>query len=54
MQVGQSITVVDGGRRQSESGSESEQSAGTRRDREYKKSSVLSNLFGRKKKPSQS
>ncbi|KAK0173670.1 hypothetical protein PV328_006832 [Microctonus aethiopoides] len=50
----QSITVVDG-RRASESGSESEQSSGgSRKDRDYKRSSVLSNLFGRRKKPSQS
>lgn len=51
-----SITVVDGaGRRASESGSESEHSfSGSRKDRgDYKKSSVLSNLFGRRKKPSQ-
>ena len=50
-----SISVVDGaGRRQSESGSESEHSySGSRKDRDYKKSSVLSNLFGRRKKPSQ-
>ncbi|KAM0736256.1 Spectrin beta chain, non-erythrocytic 1 [Formica fusca] len=48
------ITVVDG-RRTSESGSESEQSSGgNRKDRDYKRSSVLSNLFGRRKKPSQS
>lgn len=49
------ISVVDGaGRRASESGSESEHSfGGTRKDRDYKKSSVLSNLFGRRKKPSQ-
>ncbi|XP_031782461.2 spectrin beta chain, non-erythrocytic 1 isoform X3 [Nasonia vitripennis] len=50
-----SISVVDGaGRRASESGSESEQSfGGSRKDRDYKKTSVLSNLFGRRKKPSQ-
>ncbi|XP_014213231.1 spectrin beta chain, non-erythrocytic 1 isoform X2 [Copidosoma floridanum] len=49
------ISVVDGsGRRASESGSESEHSfSGSRKDRDYKKSSVLSNLFGRRKKPSQ-
>ncbi|XP_076681486.1 spectrin beta chain, non-erythrocytic 5 kst isoform X2 [Andrena cerasifolii] len=48
----QSVTVVDGGRRASESGSESEQSIGSnRKDRDYKRSSVLSNLFGRRKKP---
>ncbi|XP_044008912.1 spectrin beta chain, non-erythrocytic 5 isoform X1 [Aphidius gifuensis] len=48
------ITVVDG-RRASESGSESEQSSGSsRKDRDYKRSSVLSNFFGRRKKPSQS
>ncbi|XP_063994705.1 spectrin beta chain, non-erythrocytic 5 isoform X3 [Diachasmimorpha longicaudata] len=52
--VSQSISVVDG-RRASESGSESEQSSGgSRKDRDYKRSSVLSNLFGRRKKPSQS
>ncbi|XP_034944641.1 LOW QUALITY PROTEIN: spectrin beta chain, non-erythrocytic 5 [Chelonus insularis] len=45
------ISVVDG-RRASESGSESEQSSGgSRKDRDYKRSSVLSNLFGRRKKP---
>lgn len=45
------ITVVDG-RRASESGSESEHSVGNnRKDRDYKRSSVLSNLFGRRKKP---
>ncbi|XP_012530663.2 spectrin alpha chain isoform X3 [Monomorium pharaonis] len=48
------IAVVDN-RRASESGSESEQSSGgNRKDRDYKRSSVLSNLFGRRKKPSQS
>lgn len=48
------IAVVDN-RRTSESGSESEQSSGgNRKDRDYKRSSVLSNLFGRRKKPSQS
>ncbi|XP_033210984.1 spectrin beta chain, non-erythrocytic 1 isoform X3 [Belonocnema kinseyi] len=53
-QGGQNISVVDG-RRPSESGSESEQSTGgSRKDRDYKRSSVLSNLFGRRKKPSQS
>ncbi|XP_053986770.1 spectrin alpha chain isoform X1 [Hylaeus volcanicus] len=47
----QNITVVDG-RRPSESGSESEHSMGSnRKDRDYKRSSVLSNLFGRRKKP---
>ncbi|XP_015429630.1 PREDICTED: spectrin beta chain, non-erythrocytic 5 isoform X1 [Dufourea novaeangliae] len=50
----QNITVVDG-RRASESGSESEHSmSSNRKDRDYKRSSVLSNLFGRRKKPSQS
>lgn len=40
------------GRRASESGSESEHSVGSnRKDRDYKRSSVLSNLFGRRKKP---
>ncbi|XP_034181532.2 spectrin beta chain, non-erythrocytic 5 kst isoform X1 [Osmia lignaria lignaria] len=53
-QNAQNITVVDG-RRASESGSESEHSVGNnRKDRDYKRSSVLSNLFGRRKKPSQS
>ncbi|XP_044574402.1 spectrin beta chain, non-erythrocytic 1 isoform X3 [Cotesia glomerata] len=48
------VSVVDG-RRASESGSESEQSSGgSRKDRDYKRSSVLSNFFGRRKKPSQS
>jgi len=48
------IAVVDN-RRASESGSESEHSSGgNRKDRDYKRSSVLSNLFGRRKKPSQS
>ncbi|KAJ8678764.1 hypothetical protein QAD02_014551 [Eretmocerus hayati] len=49
------ISVVDGaGRRASESGSESEHSfGGSRKDRDMKKSSVLSNLFGRRKKSSQ-
>lgn len=47
----QSLTNVDG-RRASESGSESEHSVGSnRKDRDYKRSSVLSNLFGRRKKP---
>ncbi|XP_012141419.2 spectrin beta chain, non-erythrocytic 5 kst isoform X2 [Megachile rotundata] len=50
-QNAQNITVVDG-RRASESGSESEHSVGNnRKDRDYKRSSVLSNLFGRRKKP---
>ncbi|XP_012280338.1 spectrin beta chain, non-erythrocytic 5 isoform X2 [Orussus abietinus] len=53
-QGAQNISVVDG-RRPSESGSESEQSSGgSRKDRDNKRSSVLSNLFGRRKKPSQS
>ncbi|XP_043282558.1 spectrin beta chain, non-erythrocytic 5 isoform X2 [Venturia canescens] len=53
--IAQNMTVVDGGRRASESGSESEQSSsGSRKDRDYKRTSVLSNLFGRRKKPSQS
>ncbi|XP_043484059.1 spectrin alpha chain [Leptopilina heterotoma] len=53
IQEGQNISVVDG-RRPSESGSESEQNAtGYRKDRDFKRSSVLSNLFGRRKKPSQ-
>lgn len=53
-QTSPNITVVDG-RRMSESGSESEHStSGNRKDRDYKRSSVLSNLFGRRKKPSQS
>ncbi|XP_057323872.1 spectrin beta chain, non-erythrocytic 1 isoform X4 [Microplitis mediator] len=48
------LSVVDG-RRASESGSESEQSSGgSRKERDYKRSSVLSNFFGRRKKPSQS
>ncbi|XP_076180788.1 spectrin beta chain, non-erythrocytic 5 kst isoform X2 [Ptiloglossa arizonensis] len=47
----QNMSVVDG-RRPSESGSESEHSMGSsRKDRDYKRSSVLSNLFGRRKKP---
>lgn len=59
----QNISVVDGSgsgsggsRRASESGSESEHSisGGGRKDRDYKKTSVLSNLFSRRKKPSQS
>ncbi|CAL7939039.1 unnamed protein product [Xylocopa violacea] len=50
-QTPQNLTVVDG-RRASESGSESEHSVGSsRKDRDYKRSSVLSNLFGRRKKP---
>ncbi|XP_043493138.1 spectrin beta chain, non-erythrocytic 5 isoform X1 [Polistes fuscatus] len=50
----QNVTLVDS-RRPSESGSESENSiSGSRKDRDYKRSSVLSNLFGRRKKPSQS
>ncbi|XP_011150755.1 spectrin alpha chain isoform X3 [Harpegnathos saltator] len=53
-QTSPNITVMDG-RRASESGSESEHSTGSnRKDRDYKRSSVLSNLFGRRKKPSQS
>lgn len=53
-QTSPNIAVVDN-RRTSESGSESEQSSGgNRKDRDYKRSSVLSNLFGRRKKPSQS
>lgn len=47
------IVVVDN-RRASESGSESEQSTGNnRKDRDYRRGSVLSNLFGRRRKPSQ-
>jgi len=42
------IAVMDI-RRASESGSESEQSSGGNR-KDYKRSSVLSNLFGRRKK----
>ncbi|XP_015599750.1 spectrin beta chain, non-erythrocytic 1 isoform X3 [Cephus cinctus] len=54
-QGGQGISTVDSSRRPSESGSESEQSTGsTRKERDSKRSSVLSNLFGRRKKPSQS
>ncbi|XP_076761659.1 spectrin beta chain, non-erythrocytic 5 kst isoform X2 [Xylocopa sonorina] len=51
-QTPQNLTVVDG-RRASESGSESEHSVGggSRKDRDYKRTSVLSNLFGRRKKP---
>ncbi|XP_076644007.1 spectrin beta chain, non-erythrocytic 5 kst isoform X2 [Halictus rubicundus] len=53
-QTPQNVTVMEG-RRASESGSESEHSVGSsRKDRDYKRSSVLSNLFGRRKKPSQS
>ncbi|XP_046434088.1 spectrin beta chain, non-erythrocytic 1 isoform X2 [Neodiprion fabricii] len=52
-QGAQGLSVVDS-RRASESGSESEQSTGSRKDRDSKRSSVLSNLFGRRKKPSQS
>lgn len=52
-QGAQGISVTDG-RRPSESGSESEQSTGSRKERDTKRSSVLSNLFGRRKKPSQS
>ncbi|XP_048512555.1 spectrin beta chain, non-erythrocytic 1 isoform X2 [Athalia rosae] len=52
-QGAQGVSVVDG-RRPSESGSESEQSSGSRKERDTKRSSVLSNLFGRRKKPSQS
>ncbi|XP_026666604.1 spectrin beta chain, non-erythrocytic 5 isoform X2 [Ceratina calcarata] len=53
-QSAQNLTVVDGSsRRASESGSESEHSisSNNRKDRDYKRSSVLSNLFGRRKKP---
>ncbi|XP_017763084.1 PREDICTED: spectrin beta chain, non-erythrocytic 5 isoform X2 [Eufriesea mexicana] len=47
----QNLANVDS-RRASESGSESEHSMGSnRKDRDYKRSSVLSNLFGRRKKP---
>lgn len=50
-QNSQPLTNVES-RRTSESGSESEHSVGNnRKDRDYKRSSVLSNLFGRRKKP---
>lgn len=52
-QISPGKSVVDG-RRPSESGSESEHSTGSRKDRDYKKSSVLSNFFGRRKKNSPS
>ncbi|KAK2588759.1 hypothetical protein KPH14_001641 [Odynerus spinipes] len=53
-QNAQNVSLLDN-RRPSESGSESENSiSGGRKDRDYKRSSVLSNLFGRRKKPSQS
>ncbi|XP_066591797.1 spectrin beta chain, non-erythrocytic 5 isoform X2 [Prorops nasuta] len=54
-QTAQGVTVVDG-RRPSESGSESEHSTGgNRKSRDLsKRSYVLSNIFGRRKKPSQS
>lgn len=50
-QNSQTLSNIDS-RRASESGSESEHSVGSnRKDRDYKRSSVLSNLFGRRKKP---